>query len=429
MAFKLTIEQGKDRGQVREFNGPEVTIGRTGESDLTIAEAGVSRQHARITFDGARWVLSDMGSANGTLLNGAKVASEPLENGDRIGIAGAVLVFELAAQTGGNATRIVSLDQAERELAQRASARPAPAQSRSPGSGASSVTASPAGPSLLKGKTNAIILGVAVLVLALAAYKLLGKSSSAGGNVCPKSIELSYVEGATFGRGVEFDCEAPTAGLRINFQAEAGRRYLLRYAPFAVRAGELHVLANGKKVDDAPASAGDKQGALTQTVVLPDALIKSGGRNEIAFQNTRGADEDWGVWRIEVESVALSEATQDKALDHYKLGNKLYHDKQVAAPNLYNAWIELRESRRIMEGLDAKPEFYKATVQSLRDIERELDALCKRKKFSALKDGRYGNYTAANEAYRFLLAAFPGNAHPCRADAEGGMYEEQQAAE
>ncbi|HET9754322.1 MAG TPA: FHA domain-containing protein [Myxococcales bacterium] len=97
MAFALQIASGGGRGRRFRFEGEDVRIGRSAECDLILNDAGVSRTHARIQRQGAGWVLIDCGSANGTGLNGAAVASAaPLRKGDRIRVGAVVFRFEPA---------------------------------------------------------------------------------------------------------------------------------------------------------------------------------------------------------------------------------------------------------------------------------------------------------------------------------------------
>ncbi len=62
-----------------------LTIGRELACDLTLADLSVSRWHARLHFEDGSWMLSDMGSTNGTRLNGWRVTtSVPIAAGDRV---------------------------------------------------------------------------------------------------------------------------------------------------------------------------------------------------------------------------------------------------------------------------------------------------------------------------------------------------------
>jgi hypothetical protein len=70
-----------------------VTIGRLPESDVTIEDKGVSRRHAQIRTKDGRSTLTDLGSTNGTKLNGQQVQSRPLSDGDRITVGTTVIEY------------------------------------------------------------------------------------------------------------------------------------------------------------------------------------------------------------------------------------------------------------------------------------------------------------------------------------------------
>jgi hypothetical protein len=70
-----------------------VTIGRLAECDVVLKDKGASRRHAQIrTKDGVA-TLTDLGSTNGTRLNGQTVQTRALEDGDRITIGTTTLEF------------------------------------------------------------------------------------------------------------------------------------------------------------------------------------------------------------------------------------------------------------------------------------------------------------------------------------------------
>jgi len=72
------------------------TIGRSRQCDVVLDDPNVSRQHAEIRPRGGSWVLSDLGSTNGSLLNGRRIGgSEVLKSGDEIELGTSILAFEL----------------------------------------------------------------------------------------------------------------------------------------------------------------------------------------------------------------------------------------------------------------------------------------------------------------------------------------------
>ena len=68
-------------------------IGRGERAGLRLADVGASRQHARLDFDGRQAVLTDLGSANGSLVNGHRVTAVTLNPGDEIVIGTTRLAF------------------------------------------------------------------------------------------------------------------------------------------------------------------------------------------------------------------------------------------------------------------------------------------------------------------------------------------------
>ena len=126
MAFQLKIAEGKDAGKEFLFEQDSVLIGRTPECDVVLYDAGVSRRHCRIFSEAGGYIVEDMGSANGTKVNGAAVKTQPLNDGDQLTLGPVLFSFAaVAAEEPGtdgvglpaadeaNSTRIVAVDQVQ----------------------------------------------------------------------------------------------------------------------------------------------------------------------------------------------------------------------------------------------------------------------------------------------------------------------------
>ncbi|MCK3770546.1 DUF3662 and FHA domain-containing protein [Microbacterium aerolatum] len=80
-------------------------IGRGSDADITIADAGSSRKHVEILWDGERAMMRDLGSTNGTKVNGQKVREAPLPSDTTITIGRTDLVFRVVAVAAEGAAR------------------------------------------------------------------------------------------------------------------------------------------------------------------------------------------------------------------------------------------------------------------------------------------------------------------------------------
>ena len=81
-------------GREHLLAGESVTIGRAVESDIVITSRRVSREHSRVERQGRHVTLVDLGSTNGTFLNGERVlAPVRLRDGDSVSVGDVVLVF------------------------------------------------------------------------------------------------------------------------------------------------------------------------------------------------------------------------------------------------------------------------------------------------------------------------------------------------
>ncbi len=96
------IEQrtGARAGFFTEVRGEHFFLGRDVTADFKVDDGRASRRHCEIFRSGTQWRLRDLGSSNGTLLNGEKVTEAELSDGDEICIGVAVLIYRETPPTG-----------------------------------------------------------------------------------------------------------------------------------------------------------------------------------------------------------------------------------------------------------------------------------------------------------------------------------------
>ena len=95
-AARLRVIARDGDEQVHEFDGSGLTIGRSADNDLVLSDSRVSRHHARISGRRGTLVYSDLGSTNGSRVNGVDVGELVLGAGDRIELGDTVIIVEVA---------------------------------------------------------------------------------------------------------------------------------------------------------------------------------------------------------------------------------------------------------------------------------------------------------------------------------------------
>jgi len=91
-AFLATVVSGED-GRMIELGENEVFIGRGPDCKIQISVDNVSRKHASISFCNEEFHIEDLGSTNGTYINGVKIAKCILRDNDQIEIGGVKFLF------------------------------------------------------------------------------------------------------------------------------------------------------------------------------------------------------------------------------------------------------------------------------------------------------------------------------------------------
>jgi len=106
MSFKLSVRQGPRPNLVFELDQDSYTIGREAGNSIVIEDPQVSRRHASLLRQGNTYLIEDMGSTNGTYVNGRRITAPVLlVNNDLIGLADTVvLVAQLPLVSGEDAT-------------------------------------------------------------------------------------------------------------------------------------------------------------------------------------------------------------------------------------------------------------------------------------------------------------------------------------
>ena len=89
----FVVNQGAKAGARYALDSDVVSLGRDPDSDIFLDDITVSRRHAEVTRDGARYSIRDVGSLNGTYVNLKLVEQGDLREGDEVQVGKFKLVF------------------------------------------------------------------------------------------------------------------------------------------------------------------------------------------------------------------------------------------------------------------------------------------------------------------------------------------------
>jgi predicted component of type VI protein secretion system len=161
--YQLVMHSGPTPGKTFPLEGDVLTIGREASNQIAINDAEISRKHSQLVLQGGKYVLTDLGSTNGTFVNGQRVTGQHvLQPGEVISLGEQInLLFESVMMSDPNATMMSAGKPAPRPA-------PRPQPQPQPAAYAGQVPAGPAPvapPPAAKNNTPMIIGIVVVLAL------------------------------------------------------------------------------------------------------------------------------------------------------------------------------------------------------------------------------------------------------------------------
>jgi pSer/pThr/pTyr-binding forkhead associated (FHA) protein len=355
--FILRVIDGPNEGKEYFFD-QEATIGRTEGNSVLIVEPGISRNHARVFEELGAYMLEDLGSGNGSRLNGEKIeAPEVLRDGDYITLSQTTFQFSVLNAIKGEITAETRLGDIEGFDKTGESQKP------------------PITKRLLGTKRRKIILIVALLLIAGGvAYKFLAKRGRIA--VFDQSDKpLAYSDddaffNAVFGYG-KYDRTHKDRAI-VTFEYLGGRA-TLQYGAWGVdKVGEVKILLNGEKISQVPLTM--RRWLYGLKVVLPRDKLKKGKTNELVFDNVRNPpnSDPWSICYVQVIQEAIPPPNPKEARHRFELAKKSWEDREVEAGNAYNALVGFKKARDLLEGLAEKPELYQEAVDFVAKTDKEL---------------------------------------------------------
>jgi len=437
VGFILTTKSGAVEGKEFVFeDGGEARIGRTNGNDVVVNDNKASRNHARIIETEEGCFIEDLGSANGTFINGEEIQESAfLSSGDVIGIGGGgELVFwdQTAGAPGdvaseGDSTVIKSTEElaAERQAQSAlavASKVPRKPVRKNPATHSPQLVAIPKRANQLastaqasaaerarkqreaqksflgrlhyaflaldakKRRTLLISLALTGMVILLGVFFLMhsGPTTFFQSNE-PKVLEVGGqpIEDS-FGVGKEVKWTNVDSKQFVFHVIAPGKAVaIVRYYAKDISSEEVNILFNSASLGYVPADTLDTR--EIELVVSPHH-IRNNEMNTLMFDNVRNPPEKdtWRIWGIsvEIEPVPLFTSESEASAEVAKAiqsAQQTYDAKSVAPPNLYYAWKAYRRAWLIEESLDIKDiREYEFILAKYREIRLELDKRCDR---------------------------------------------------
>jgi len=131
--FQFVMRSGPTPGVTFPLEGDQLTIGRDSTNGVAINDAEISRKHARLMFQGGKYVLEDLGSTNGTFVNGQRLAGPVvLKPGDVVSLGEQIVLMYDAIAADAGATVAVSRRAVQQSAPPPVHSSPAPSYSPSP---------------------------------------------------------------------------------------------------------------------------------------------------------------------------------------------------------------------------------------------------------------------------------------------------------
>ena len=283
MRLALRFISGKYQGG--EFpleDEREIIVGRSSDLDMVLVEEMVSRRHARVQLTGGSVRIDDLGSTNGTFVNGERVTHAELQEGDRVLI-------------GSNILKVVAIDGSAPEMAlepgqmhQRGGGRPSTSDARMSGN----LEEIPL-PDLLQLFGSSRKTGTLVVT-----------SQGKVGRIHLREGVIHYVEAETEGGD-----KLPLGGLKIIYRMLSWERGLFELTPEESRTFENPLDVNVQEVLMEGFRQKDELGQLASLMPGPEAQLKVAFPLEPRLQDLRPE-------QLDVFQAVLNSRTMGSLLDH-----------------------------------------------------------------------------------------------------------------
>lgn len=416
--FVLSVIDGQAAGREYHFE-TDATVGRVENNDVIMVDPGISRNHAR--FQGRRgvYLVEDLGSSNGTRLNGELIEGpEVLRDGDYVGIGQATVQFSnLDMERAGDVTARIRLS----EKQARRLDHPGSLMGANPKEQLKALWKTP------RGRLMAIGGALAGLLLLVGLVKQCGGKDK-GGHAQDQELSATPVDYDQYQSVGYTDWAFGYGEFNRNYRDKVIFRYVkppqklritLEYAAWGIDdPEEVVIFVNDKRVGSVPRtrqynlhgkSAYEYEYGL-RLEIAPEAFRD--GENTVVFDNTKNGPDGkdrWEISYVKLRETAIPLPNQEKAKECFFNAKNAYEQRNVDPANLQRAIGSYECARDYLEELPQKPPEYQESRQQIDLINRELNKIFSGAIFDAQQSYRRGQPDEARTRLEQTMLYFLAN--------------------
>ena len=427
----MLFEAGPEKGRELSIPLTGARLGRSSENDIMVADGLLSRHHCRVEFrDNDGLWITDLDSANLTLVNDKAIDQQRLHVGDRV-LIGDTLMRVVCDQVTATPAH---------SPATPATTTPAPATPLVDLGFSPDPSSDHAGPRGVHPVVWVAAIIVAILAIFYVAWTFWLKPSDPSQTIRPlqpkgpETLQIVYEKVEATNTNVFRYVVEITPDYRIACQIDdvANNRHVRKSDTLETNQVERMIAAirdSGfyglRENYDGIQPSGLSQWDLT-IIIGNDAhrcLVRNQSEPAI-FRELRAKLEDFtktelGIWAIQFSEDRLKKMANDAFLE----GCKLYAERDIEHGNLSGAISAYTESEWYLETVDPKPDFFRDIVGNVAVAKDELQKRYIERNFTAEKEMKLGHWPDAASELRMLLDMIPDPDDPRHKDANRKLLE------
>ena len=402
--YHLIVEEGKDKGKQITVPADGGRLGRSSKNDFVLDDPSLSRHHCRLFFKDGSLYVTDLGSANQTLVNSKPIQECRLNPGDLVAVGDSILkiVSNTISKTHSQESTPVI------DLGLRPDKK-APARQKVIGTG------------------TLMIIGLLMIALAIVIWVPKLKAKIGSRNESKQPVVR------TIKKDLEIDYEKVLADSNNIF------RYHLQIDKNKLISIQIDDIKNNRHVRNEKSVKEELIEELMKNIeasgffslkpqypgIKPDVMeqwdlsVTIGAKTHRCSVINREKPElfqalvddiieEFGQKELGLEAIQFPpEKLVEMANNSYLIGKKLYDEREIKYGNLSDAIKCYKEAQIYLETIEPKPDFYSDILSSISDWNDEVQKKFDERNFSAQRSIRLRDWPTAAQELRIILEIIP----------------------